>query len=130
MATASPRPALRRPARRRSIAEVLRSVTQASRGPARLTPSELFVQRSVEVLDELVGSMVRKRTAKMPRDFLDWVADEVTPRLEVIALGHFGAQGQVCMPATVHIRHWVAGVCQRWLEEKLAGVDPFADRNA
>ncbi len=113
--------------RYRPPAWAARRTAKPSLGPARLTPSDLFVLRAVEILDELVGSMVRKRTAKMPRDFLDWVADEVTPRLEVMALGYFADLGPVCMPATVHIRHWVSGVSQRWLEQKLAGVDPFAD---
>jgi hypothetical protein len=112
------------------MARSIRGKPKTAVGPARLTPSDLFVQRAVEVLDEMVGSMVRKRAAKMPRDFLDWVADELTPRLEVMALAYFSDLGPVCMPATVHIRSWVTGVCERWLDEKLAGMDPFAGRRA
>jgi hypothetical protein len=112
------------------MAKASRRVPRSSLGPTRLTSSDLFVLGAVEVLDELVGSMVRKRSAKMPRDFLDWVADVVTPRLEELALQYLGEQHQPCTPATPHIRSWVINVCQRWLEEKLAGLDPFSGRQS
>ena len=63
--------------------------------------------------------MIRQNRGKIPRDFLDWIADDMTPRLETMALAHFGERGWPGMAAASATRDWVQSVCQRPLEQKL-----------
>lgn len=77
---------------------------------------------AVEALDELVADLVRQHNRKIPRDFFDWIADEVTPRLEIMALAHFGDQGWPGLAAASTTRDWVRTVCRRPLEQRLKGM--------
>ncbi len=85
-------------------------------------PADRIVLMAVEALDALVADMIRQNHGKIPRDFFDWIADDMTPRLEIMALGHFGEQGWPGMAAASATRDWVRTVCQRPLEQKLMGM--------
>lgn len=84
---------------------------------------------AVEVLDELVADLVRKNAGKVPPDFLDWVADKMTPRLESMTLAHFADQGRHSTSTARDTRDWVISVCQPRLERKMKGTDPLAGRH-
>lgn len=98
-------------------------------GPIALVSSRERVLIAVEVLDELVAGLVRKYAAKVPPDFLDWVADEMTPRLESMTLSYFADQGRRSTSTARDTRDWVVSVCQPRLERKMKGMDPFAGRH-
>ncbi len=98
-----------------------RAGRQPPRVPGVLRPPYRNVLTAIDALDELVAALLQKNAGKIPRDFLDWVADDMTPRLEAMALEHFAAQGT---PAADDTRAWVAAVCQRCLVQKLRGIDP------
>ncbi len=84
--------------------------------------ADRIVLMAVEALDALVADMIRQNRGKIPRDFFDWIADDMTPRLEIMALAHFGEQGWPGMAAASATRDWVQAVCQRPLEQKLKGM--------
>lgn len=83
---------------------------------------------AVEALDALVADMIRQNHGKIPPDFFDWVADEMTPRLEIMAFAHFGHHGWPGMAAASLTRDWVRSVCQWPVEQKLKGMSLHAAR--
>ncbi len=77
---------------------------------------------AVEALDELVADMIRQNHGRIPRKFFDWVADEMTPRLEIMALAHFSLHGWPGMAAASATRDWVRSVCHSPIEQELLRV--------
>lgn len=92
-----------------------------SRPPAVPGSSYLSVLMAVEVLDDLVATLVRKNRGKIPRDFLDWIADKMTPYLETVALDHFAKQGRRGICTAQDHREWAVGVSQWRLDQKMKG---------
>lgn len=84
---------------------------------------------AVEALDELVADVIRQSHQKVPGEFFDWVADEMTPRLEIMALAHFSDHGWPGMAAASATRDWVRTVCRWPIDQKLKGMDLRAARH-
>lgn len=121
--------ALRTGPQRPSARRTSKFLNFGSRRPALGAPvlasSRKRVLLAVDVLDELVADLVRKNAAKVPSDFLDWVADEMTPRLENITLAYFADPGRRSTSTDRDTRDWVASVCLPLLERKIKGLDPL-----
>lgn len=91
---------------------------------------------AVEALDHLVTDLVIASRLKVPADFLDWVADEATPLVELQVSESFGQKG---FAASLHVgdprialagwvRHWVGPwIAARF--EPLAALMPAQGRS-
>lgn len=78
---------------------------------------------AVNALDELVSEIVKKHKHQVRADFLDWVADEVTPELERLARKRFGKRTTDGHVTAQDTRNWVWQVCLPRLEQKIQGLD-------
>lgn len=104
---------------------------------------DLAALAAVNALDELVSEMVKKHQLRVPPDFLDWIADEITPELERMARRRFrkrlrsdafrNGSLQHCASSNAALtdghaagegtRTWVWQVCLLRLEQKIQGAD-------
>lgn len=83
----------------------------------------------VNTLDELVAAVVKKHIGKVRPDFLDWVADEMTPRLERLALTRFGALDDHRSISAQNVRRWVMQTCLSALEDRIKRADTLHGYN-
>jgi hypothetical protein len=111
---------------KRTPARAGRHPLRPSAALAASDPAYRIVLMAVEALDELVADMIRNNHGHIPRDFFDWIADEMTPRLEIMAFAHFGDHGWPGMAAASATRDWVRSACQLPIEQKLKGMSLHA----
>ena len=78
-------------------------------------PHEAVLLLAVEVLDALIAELIRSSGQTVEHDFLDWVADELTPDLEAALADAMRSQrfmnsmmlGDPRIGLLAWVKHWV-----------------------
>lgn len=106
----------------------------------KITPRSAISQKGVQILavaalDELVISLVKASRLRISPRFLDWIADEATPMVEVLVERFFRNErfvaslrvGDPSIAISLWVRHWVCPLITANFEQLAPHVAGFSE---